>query len=69
MTKTIEVLTQSGQRTYHIETTGKAYQVMHLQQTGHTESIGQARVRDDAMLIIRDHATSHYGGVRKVKIF
>lgn len=68
MNKTIQVLTQNGLQKYQVALNGKQYRVT-LQQEGQLRTIGRARVQDDAMLIIRDHATAHFGGVKQVKIY
>lgn len=66
--KTITVMTQEGSKIYQIEVSKRQYRIAYLAQDGNPQRIGEARVQDDAMLIIRDHATTHFGGVRQVNI-
>ncbi|MEL6592609.1 MAG: hypothetical protein AAFQ68_21100 [Bacteroidota bacterium] len=65
--KEIEIITADGSRHYQLSHIESQWQVL-WQEVHRMVPIGEGRTQDDALAIIRDHVSAHFGGVQQVKI-
>ncbi len=67
MKKKIKVKTNQGERIYRIDiSSGKHF--CYKEKTFGLDKIGESRSLEDALSLIRLHATSNFGGVKNIQI-